>query len=48
MLLILLVLIALIALLTASRLRVPGGVDHSQLGRMSERWVAEYRSSHLS
>ena len=48
MLVTLLVLIALIAMLIGSRLHVPGSVERSQLGRMSEQWIAEYRASHLS
>ena len=28
-----------------ARVRVPGGVNAANLGRMSEQWLAEYRAS---
>jgi hypothetical protein len=48
MLLIIVVLIALTAIVISSRVRVPGGVNPAKLGWMSERWLAEYRASHLT
>jgi hypothetical protein len=33
------------ALVAASRFRVPGGVSATDLGWMSEQWLAEYRMS---
>ena len=38
--------IVLIAVVIIPRMRVPGGVNSSALGWMSERWLAEYRASH--
>jgi hypothetical protein len=46
MLLIVGVLMLLIAVVIVSRMRVPGGVNSSNLGWMSEQWLAEYRASH--
>lgn len=46
MLLILGVVMLLIAVVVISRTRVPGGVNSSNLGWMSEQWLAEYRASH--
>ena len=48
MLLIVIVLIALTAIVISSRIRVPGGVNPTQLGWMSQQWLADYRASHLS
>jgi hypothetical protein len=45
MLLIVGVLTALIAAVMIPRMRVPGGVNHANLGWMSERWLAEHRAS---
>jgi hypothetical protein len=42
---------AFVALTTVAiivRVRVPGGVNASSLGWMSERWLAERRASHPS
>jgi len=38
--------ILLIAVGVISRMRVPGGVNSSSLGWMSEQWLAEHRASH--
>jgi hypothetical protein len=38
--------LAVIAVLVAVRLRALSPLDPANLGRMSERWVAEYRASH--
>lgn len=46
MLLIVGAVIVLIAVVIIPRMRVPGGVNASALGWMSERWLAEYRASH--
>jgi hypothetical protein len=46
MLLIIGVLVTAIAAALIYRARVPGGVNASQLGWVSERWLAEYRASH--
>lgn len=46
MLLIVVAVIVLIAVVIIPRMRVPGGVNASALGWMSERWLAEYRASH--
>ena len=46
MLVIVVVLIAILALVLVARARVPGGVNAASLGWVSERWLAEYRSSH--
>jgi hypothetical protein len=40
------VVVTLIAVVIIPRMRVPGGVDSSDLGWMSERWLAEHRASH--
>jgi hypothetical protein len=48
MLLIIGVLITLIAVVLIFRARIPGGVNAAQLGWVSERWLAEYRSSNLT
>jgi hypothetical protein len=39
-------LMTLAAVAINSRLRVPGGVNPSQLGWMSDQWLAEHRASH--
>lgn len=39
------VLITFAAITLLSRLRRPGGVNGRHLGSMSERWIAEQRSS---
>ena len=46
MLLILGAVIASVALLIMARMRVPGGVNGSALGWMSQQWLAEHRESH--
>ena len=46
MLLIIALLLTFTAVIIVSRLRVPGGVNATRLGCMSERWLAEYRASH--
>ena len=46
MLLIIGMLIAVLAVALIVRARVPGGVNSSQLGWVSQRWLAEYRASH--
>ena len=38
--------VASIAVAIIPRMRVPGGVNESQLGWMSEQWLAEHRASH--
>ena len=48
MLLIIGLLIAVIVVAIAMRLRIPGGVDATKLGWMSEQWLAEYRASHTT
>jgi hypothetical protein len=40
------VVIALIALVIFPRMRVAGGVNSSNLGWMSQQWLAEHRASH--
>ena len=40
------ILIALLAVVVISGMRVPGGVNSSNLGWMSEQWLAEHRASH--
>jgi hypothetical protein len=47
MLLIVGAVIMLIAIVIIARRRVPGGVNASTLGWMSEQWLAEHRASHL-
>jgi hypothetical protein len=46
MLLIVGAIIALITVVIIPRVRVPGGVNGSALGWMSEQWLAEHRASH--
>jgi hypothetical protein len=46
MLLIVGAVIVLIAVVIISRMRVPGGVNASTRGGMSDRWLAEHRASH--
>jgi hypothetical protein len=46
MLIIIALLLTFTAAIIVTRLRVPGGVNTSPLGSMSERWLAEYRASH--
>ena len=43
--LIIVLFMAAAALVIGSRLRVPGGVNHADLGWMSAQWLAEYRAS---
>ena len=38
--------IVLIAVVVIPRMRVPGGVNASTLGWMSDKWLAEHRASH--
>ena len=38
--------IVVITVVIILRIRVPSGVNASPLGYMSERWLAEHRSSH--
>jgi hypothetical protein len=38
--------IVLITVVITPRMRVPGGVNASTLGWMSEQWLAEHRASH--
>jgi hypothetical protein len=38
--------IALLAVVIIPRMRAPGGVNAAPLGWMSERWLAEHRTSH--
>ena len=45
MLLILGAVIASVAMVIIPRMRVPGGVNGSALGWMSEQWLAEHRAS---
>ena len=40
------IVIVLIAVVIIPRMRVPGGVNSASLGWMSERWLAEHRTSH--
>jgi hypothetical protein len=40
------VLITVFVIALLARARVPGGVNDSQLGWVSQRWLAEYRASH--
>ena len=40
------VVIIVIAVVVMLRARVPGGVNSTQLGSVSQRWLAEYRASH--
>jgi len=40
--------ITLTAVVIIARLRVPGGVNAENLGRMSEQWLAEHRASHAT
>ena len=40
------IVIGLIAVATIPRMRVPGGVNSTNLGWMSEQWLAEHRASH--
>ncbi|HEU5257160.1 MAG TPA: hypothetical protein VFU28_14305 [Vicinamibacterales bacterium] len=46
MLLIVGVVIVLIAVVVIPKMRVPGGVNASTLGWMSDKWLAEHRASH--
>ena len=46
MLLIVGAVIVLIAVVLIPRMRVPGGVNASTRGWMSDKWVAEHRASH--
>jgi hypothetical protein len=46
MLLIVGVVIVLIAVVISPKMRVPGGVNASTLGWMSDKWLAEHRASH--
>jgi hypothetical protein len=46
MLLIIALVLVFIAVLLAARLRTPSRLDASNLGSMSEHWIAEYRASH--
>jgi hypothetical protein len=46
MLLIFSAVIVLIAVVIISRMRVPGGVNASTRGWMSDKWLAEHRASH--
>ena len=48
MLLMIVVLLALAAVVISSRVRLPGAVNRTQLGWMSQRWLADYRASHLT
>jgi hypothetical protein len=38
--------IVLVAAVVIPRMRVPGGENATDLGWMSERWLAEHRASH--
>jgi hypothetical protein len=38
--------IVVITVVVILRMRIPGAVNDSPLGSMSERWLAEHRSSH--
>jgi hypothetical protein len=40
------VIVVLITVVIMPRVRVPGGVNGSALGWMSEQWLAEHRASH--
>jgi hypothetical protein len=46
MLLIVGAVIMLIAVVVIRRMRVPGGVNASTRGWMSDKWLAEHRASH--
>jgi hypothetical protein len=37
--------IVLIAVVVIPRMRVPGGVNRTALGSMSEQWLAEHRAT---
>ena len=39
--------VVLIAVVIVLRMRVPGGVNSSTLGWMSEQWLVEHRASNL-
>ena len=45
MLIIVGVVIMLIAVVIIQRMRLPGGVNSTSLGWMSEQWLAEHRAS---
>ena len=45
MLLLLVCLLSLTMIVTLYRLRVPGGVNASNLGWMSQQWLVEFRAS---
>ena len=40
------VVMVLIGVVIIPRMRVPGGVNSTNLGWMSEQWLAEHRASH--
>lgn len=40
------IVIALLGVVVIPRMRVPGGVNSTNLGWMSEQWLAEQRASH--
>ena len=40
------IVIASIAVVIIPRMRVPGGVNSTNLGWMSQQWLAEHRASH--
>ncbi len=40
------VLVLWAAIVVILRIRVPGGINATNLGVVSERWLAEHRSSH--
>ena len=40
------VLVVCVAVAVIRRIRVPGGVNATNLGVVSEQWLAEHRSSH--
>jgi hypothetical protein len=40
------VLVVFAAVVVIRRIRVPGGVNATNLGVVSEQWFAEHRSSH--
>jgi hypothetical protein len=46
MLLIVGVVVVLLAVVVIPKMRVPGGVNASTLGWMSDKWLAEHRASH--
>jgi hypothetical protein len=46
MLFILTIVIVLIAVVIIPRMRLPHSGNSANLGRMSERWLAEHRASH--